>query len=155
MQYTAWLCHVYKGCLRLTTLGCPRRLQFPQQIESKIRSTSGRVVPNSTEVLVSTTGQHIAAATVGAMSTFSSGVPVTADCLDLKRAWSLYQMSKAQFFYVRYAYFQCSADEDSGTLVNEPLRLSPDFGLTFQCPLDARAASSIACSNVTQKSMDD
>ncbi|KAK8787998.1 hypothetical protein V5799_022225 [Amblyomma americanum] len=118
------------------------------------RSTSGRAGSNSGGVLVSTMGLHIAAAAVGAMSTFSSGVPVTADWLDVKRVWSLYQMSKAQFFYARYAYFLCSADEDSKSLVNEPLRLSPDFGLAFRCPLDAYALTTFACANGTRESVE-
>ncbi|XP_077485862.1 uncharacterized protein LOC144096922 [Amblyomma americanum] len=61
------------------------------------RRTSGRALYGERGVLVSAMGVHIAAAVVGALS----GAMTAADWFQLKPAWSLYQISKAQFFYAR------------------------------------------------------
>ncbi|KAK8787513.1 hypothetical protein V5799_022713 [Amblyomma americanum] len=115
-------------------------------------SMSARYLYGAQGVMASTIGLHIAAAVVGAFSTYSSAVQVTPDWLDLKPAWSLYRMSKAQFFYTRYAYFRCGANAYSRSVVNEPLMLSPDFIRAFHCRTNPSAPSSIACANVTQDS---
>ncbi|KAK8757541.1 hypothetical protein V5799_004827 [Amblyomma americanum] len=104
----------------------------------------------SDDLLESTVALPIAArvAASGGVG-ISSTSPTATDWLDMRIIWSLYRMSKAQFFYARYAYFRCSADGDSMFLVNEVLSRSADFGAAFQC--NAQDLVNItACADVTQ-----
>ncbi|KAK8757540.1 hypothetical protein V5799_004826 [Amblyomma americanum] len=104
----------------------------------------------SDDLLESTVALPIAArvAASGGVG-ISSTSPTATDWLDMRIIWSLYRMSKAQFFYARYAYFRCSADGDSMFLVNEVLSRTADFGAAFQC--NAQDLVNItACADVTQ-----
>ncbi|KAL1468343.1 hypothetical protein MTO96_041541 [Rhipicephalus appendiculatus] len=73
------------------------------------------------------------AATVGATSS-GTGNDARAEWFRMKSAWSLYRLSDAQFFYARYAYFQCS--EDRAPQCGERAHVA-QRGLRHRLPLSA------------------
>ncbi|KAK8784473.1 hypothetical protein V5799_009162 [Amblyomma americanum] len=95
---------------------------------------------------------HIALEAVGALPSLSSTGPAAADWYERKTAWSLFRMSNAEFFYLRYAYFMCNVEEAVGKKVNAALKLSPGFAAAFGCGGHPGYTSSLDCANVTELS---
>ncbi|KAK8771623.1 hypothetical protein V5799_025128 [Amblyomma americanum] len=94
----------------------------------------------------------IALEAVGVLPSLSSSDPAAADWYEQKTAWSLYLMSNAEFFYLRYAYFMCNLQERVGNMMNVTLNLSPGHAAAFGCSAHPGYTSSLDCVNVTELS---
>ncbi|KAL1458805.1 hypothetical protein MTO96_043452 [Rhipicephalus appendiculatus] len=86
------------------------------------------------------------AATVGATSS-GTGNDARAEWFRMKSAWSLYRLSDAQFFYARYAYFQCSEDR-APSVVNGPTLHSADFVTAYHCQRGSKDGTETGCTGV-------
>ncbi|KAH7938758.1 hypothetical protein HPB52_000293 [Rhipicephalus sanguineus] len=100
---------------------------------------------NERQLFPLTMGLRIAA-TMGATSS-GTGNNARAEWFRMKSAWSLYRMSEAQFFYARYAYFQCSEDK-APSVVNGPTLRSADFVAAFDCQRGSKDATETGCAGV-------
>ncbi|KAH7934009.1 hypothetical protein HPB49_020312 [Dermacentor silvarum] len=97
------------------------------------------------DLFVMTMGLRIAAIVGTASST--AGDIARAHWFRMKKAWSLYRMSEAQFFYARYAYFRCSRDNPQGS-VNGPTMHNADFATAFQCQPRSKVGNESDCADV-------
>ncbi|KAH7932846.1 hypothetical protein HPB49_003773 [Dermacentor silvarum] len=92
-----------------------------------------------------TMGLRIAA--IVATTSYGPGDATKAQWFRIKRAWSLYRTSEAQFFYARYAYFRCSGDNAAAS-VNGPTRYNADFAIAFRCQPGMKSSNDSGCADV-------
>ncbi|KAK8771626.1 hypothetical protein V5799_025131 [Amblyomma americanum] len=103
------------------------------------------------DLLASTTGlltaARVAATAASSVAKTAAATEPTSDWFKLRPLWSLFRMSKAQFFYARYAYFRCSDAKAAKDSINQPVRHSADFAAAFGCSMDPDVLKSASCMN--------